>query len=237
MPNTQFISGGDRVYQKLVSFWNSKSGNKLCIMYGMSEYLTQAFFNARGDTDDLGEVIPGWQVRLVDSNNQNVNDGAVGRILVKSPCQGLGYWPSTTFNDKMIDDWYDTGDLAVKINHKSYYQGRSNNDVIKNMGTFINLSNIETVILQNPMVEQAAVSLYATSLGYDELGAIVVPADPGQDKQKLLTCVRDTLGKSLSKIECPKSIILVDQIPRTDNGKVSRALVSEIISKHREDNL
>ena len=230
MPDTQFISGGDRVYQKLVDFWNTKSGNKLCIMYGMSEFLTQAFFNDQGTTDDLGKVIPGWEVRLVDEHDRDVDDGTVGRILVRSACQGQGYWPYTTFKDRMIDDWYDTGDLAVRTKGRYHYQGRSNNDVVKNMGNFINLSNIETAILQNPMVEQAAVSLYANPYGSNELGAIIVPANPDQDRPQLLKSLRADLVRSLSRLECPKTVKIVDQIPRTDNGKVSRVLVSEILN-------
>jgi acyl-coenzyme A synthetase/AMP-(fatty) acid ligase len=118
----------------------------------------------------------------------------------------------------------------VKINERFYFQGRANNDVVKNMGTFINLSNIETVILQNRMVEQAAVSLYENDQGHDELGAVVVPAKADQDTAQLLQDLQQHLAQCLSSLERPKSIKLIDQIPRTDNGKISRALVSQILT-------
>jgi acyl-coenzyme A synthetase/AMP-(fatty) acid ligase len=80
------------------------------------------------------------------------------------------------------------------------------------------------------MVEQAAVSLYANPYGSNELGAIIVPANPDQDRPQLLKSLRADLVRSLSRLECPKTVKIVDQIPRTDNGKVSRVLVSEILN-------
>ena len=132
---------------------------------------------------------------------------------------------SNTFQDRIIDGWTQTGDLVVFKDGKYYFQGRGNNDIVKISGQYVNLSNIETVLLSHPDIEQAAVGICLGEQGIDQLKAFVVPVPDGTDQKTLIEDIRKFMRKKLDKIECAQVINIVDNLPRTDNGKVFRSLL------------
>jgi acyl-coenzyme A synthetase/AMP-(fatty) acid ligase len=219
------IVGGDRLYQKVIDSWHQASGQRLHCVYGSGEHGLQCFVNYQGTSEDLGTVMDECQVRIVDDNNVPVEDGVVGNLQVKSPTRCLGYWNSNNFQDRIIDGWTQTGDLVVVKDGKYYFQGRGNNDIVKISGQYVNLSNIETVLLSHPDIEQAAVGICLGEQGIDQLKAFVVPVPDGTDQKTLIEDIRKFMRKKLDKIECAQVINIVDNLPRTDNGKVFRSLL------------
>lgn len=219
------IVGGDRLYQKVIDSWREASGQKLHCVYGLGEHGLQCFVNYDGMTEDLGTVMDECEIRIVDDNNTPVAPGVIGNLQIKSPTRCLGYWNNNTFDQRIVDGWTQTGDLVVYKDGKYYFQGRGNNDIVKISGQYVNLSNIETVLLSHPDVEQAAVGVCPSEQGIDQLKAFVVPVPTQIDETTLTESIKKYMRKRLEKVECAQVISIVDSLPRTDSGKVSRSLL------------
>ncbi len=220
------IVGGDRLYQKVIDDWWLASGQKLHCVYGLGEHGLQCFVNYEGVSEDLGTVMDECEIRIVDENNNVVAPGTVGYLQLKSPTRCLGYWNNDSFEQRLVDGWTQTGDLVVNKDGKYYFQGRGNSDIVKISGQYVNLSNIETVLLSHPDVEQAAVGIGPSEHGVDQLRAFVVPIPAEVDKVSLEESIKKFMRTKLEKVECAQVINIVESLPRTDSGKVSRSMLA-----------
>jgi acyl-coenzyme A synthetase/AMP-(fatty) acid ligase len=224
--NMHCIVGGDRLYQKVINDWRIASGQKLHCVYGLGEHGLQCFVNYEGVGEDLGTVMDECEIRIVDENNIVVDSNTVGYLQLKSSTRCLGYWNNDYFDKRIIDGWTQTGDLAVYRDGKYYFQGRGNSDIVKISGQYVNLSNIETVLLSHPGVEQAAVGIGPNKQGIDQLKAFVVPVPADIDKMTLEESIRKFMRTKLEKVECAQVVNIVESLPRTDSGKVSRSMLA-----------
>lgn len=220
------IVGGDRLYQKVINDWRRASGQKLHCVYGLGEHGLQCFVNYEGVNEDLGTVMDECEIRVVDENNNIVTPGTVGYLQLKSPTRCLGYWNNDSFDQRLVNGWTQTGDLVVNRDGKYYFQGRGSSDIVKISGQYVNLSNIETVLLSHPDIEQAAVGIGPSEQGIDQLRAFVVPAPADIDKVTLEESIKKFMRTKLEKVECAQVINIVESLPRTDSGKVSRGMLA-----------
>jgi 2-aminobenzoate-CoA ligase len=138
----------------------------------------------------------------------------------------LGYWNNDSFDQRIVDGWTQTGDLVVNKDGKYYFQGRGNSDIVKISGQYVNLSNVETVLLSHPDIEQAAVGIGPSEQGIDQLRAFVVPVPTDIDKVSLEESIKKFMRTKLEKVECAQVINIVESLPRTDSGKVSRSMLA-----------
>ena len=95
--------------------------------------------NSRDDDAfvDLGPVIPGAAMRIVDDEGETVKQGESGRLLLRGPSVFTGYEDEPQANvDLFVDGWMVTGDLAYMKNDHLFITGREKDVIIINGNNF-----------------------------------------------------------------------------------------------------
>jgi len=202
-------------------------------MYGLSEckrvcYLEPELIEKKPQS--VGKAIPGTETFLLDTDGQPVAHGDVGILHVRGPHVMLGYWKLPKLSNKMLKpgrypgervlcthDWFKTdkdGDL--------YFVGRSD-DIIKTRGEKVSPTEVENVLHRAvPGVREAVVVGVKDAVFGQAIVAYLVMENNvvGNEKQIKKICLAN-----LENFMVPQSIIFLDEMPKTTNGKINRKLL------------
>ena len=218
------LSGGDRLPQSVIDRWKEVSGQLIYNTSGVTEAALCYSYNKLG-TPDAGTINDGYMMRVVDENNNELPYNQVGRLQIQTEYRALGYYNDPYWTEKMFgSEWISTGDYAyiTELGHLNY-MGRIN-DVIKINGKFVNPSEIEETLLNYTGIEQAAVISRTGDDDLEHIEAFLVAAPNVQLNTK---DIRRHLLDKHEKHYCPRVIHLVNELPRTDTGKVQRFILKQ----------
>ena len=184
--------------------------------------------------------LPGIEAAIVDEMGGDVANGQGGILVVKKP------WPSmirTIWGDPErfqksyfppeLKGFYLAGDGAVRDATTANFRitGRID-DVLNVSGHRLGTMEIESALVANPLVAEAAVVGRPDDTTGEAVSAFVVlkgarPADAAA-AQKIAKELRDWVGKEIGPIAKPKDIRFGDNLPKTRSGKIMRRLLRAI---------
>ena len=129
----------------------------------------------------MGKPMPGWDVQILDEDEQPVAQGERGEICLRArsnPHYPLGYWRNDEAGEETFGgDWFHTKDAAVQDEDGYYwYVGRAD-DVIIAAGYRIGPFEVESACLEHPAVREAAAVASPDELRGNVVKAFVVLAD------------------------------------------------------------
>jgi fatty-acyl-CoA synthase len=157
-------------------------------------------------------------VRLVDAVGNDVPEGETGEIWLRGPSVTIGYWRKSR-DDFFTGDWFRTGDAARRDGEGFYYLAGRTKEMYKSGGENVYPAEVENVLSLHPDVADLAV-VGVPDERWGEVGlAVVVPA-PGA--QPTLEDLHTFAAEKLARFKLPKTLVLVDDLPRNVTGKVSR---------------
>lgn len=202
---------------------------KIYIMYGQTEatarltYLDpQDLFKKPGS---IGKPIPGVEIELVREGEISSGENREGEIVVSGENIMAGYWNNPGETRKVLRDGkLYTGDIA-KMDEEGYlYIIGRRSDMIKSGAHRISPKEIEEVILEMQEVyEVCVVSIEDVILG-EAIRAVVV-LKPGYvvDAKK----IQRHCQTKLASFKIPKEVVFVDDLPKTNSGKVRGYLLRD----------
>jgi acyl-coenzyme A synthetase/AMP-(fatty) acid ligase len=224
LPNLRHIGfGGGAVDLAAVSWLAERASPLTCsIRYGLTEtpsvvshkVATLPWQSDHGVTLEVdrpvsGNILPIYDVRIVDESGQPVSQGQEGEILIQGDCLGLPYLgekPSPNAHFPTGDLGYlDAAGELVITGRKSLF--------LKHKGFRISPEMIESAILSIPDILDCRVSLKN-----DELIAEIVC----QDANVSIQSVFEAITPKLPSYALPTSIFWVEHLPRTPSGKLKR---------------
>lgn len=192
--------------------------------YGMSEAGTALHMPldrdvVRAHPGSVGYPAPLLDVRLVDENGSDVEDGAVGEIWLKGPSVTPGYWNKTEETARtFVDGWYRTGDLGRKDPAGVYFVPDRLKDMYITGGENVFPAEIEAVIGAHPKVADVAViGVPDTKWGETGVAFIVAATEPPTIDEIVLMC-----DERLAQYKRPSQFLFVESIPRTASGKAQK---------------
>ena len=102
--------------------------------------------------------VPGYDLRLVDENGNEVADGEIGELLVRAPSAAEGYWNQREKSRSTFEGaWTRTGDKYTRDAAGRYtYCGRTD-DMFKASGQWVSPFEVESALISHPAVLEAAV--------------------------------------------------------------------------------
>lgn len=224
-----FISGSAPLLEQTFKDFQQRSGHTILERYGMTESGMNTSNPLNGDriAGTVGLPLPGVEARIVNENNQVVNNGDVGVLQVKGDNIFKGYWrmPEKTAEEFTDDQFFITGDMA-QYNEQGYISivGR-NKDMVITGGYNVYPKEVELLLDETEGVKESAVIGLAHKDFGEAVTAIVVPNDinnpPNVDNLKIL------LKEELASYKTPKKIVFIEQLPRNTMGKVQKNLLRE----------
>jgi acyl-CoA synthetase (AMP-forming)/AMP-acid ligase II len=196
--------------------------------YGMTEASHQIASNplppGRRVPGSVG-VAAGAEVAVLTSAGTIAGAGPPGEIVVRGPGVMVGYLGNPEANaDAFVDGWFRTGDWGV-LDDDGYVrlEGRLKEIIIRG-GENISPLEVEEALLAHPAVADA-VCFGLADPRYGETVAAAVALRSEATPQEL----RDFCSERLAAFKVPRTIEVVDEIPRTPTGKLQRRRVAGLL--------
>jgi malonyl-CoA/methylmalonyl-CoA synthetase len=221
------VSGSAALPVSTLERWREITGHVLLERYGMTE-IGMALSNTLTSRvpGKVGRPLPGVEVRVVDEEQRDVDDGVAGDLLVRGPNVFTEYWhnPDATAA-AFIDGWFRTGDVAVREPDGYRLLGRASVDIIKTGGEKVSALEVEEVLRTHPdIADCAVVGVPDDEWGERVCAAIVLQPDASLDQDELRAW-----GKArLAAAKVPSRVAFVDALPRNAMGKVTKPDVTRM---------
>ena len=194
--------------------------------YGLTETTSAVITNGGAEyfakPDSVGRPVPTADAKVVDDNGRDCADGEIGEIWIRGPNVIPGYWRNKQATDEAFGGgWFRSGDLGFRDEDGCYHVVDRKKDVIIRGGENVYCVEVETALLENPLVRDVAV----LGLPHPELGEIVVciiqPRSSVRDASKAEAELRESLEGRLAKFKIPARYAFTnDDLPRTATGKL-----------------
>ena len=181
--------------------------------------------------------LPGIMAAIVDEAGHDVPNGQGGILVVKRPWPSMirTIWnnperfKSSYFPEELGGKMYLAGDGAIRNKETGYFTitGRID-DVLNVSGHRMGTMEIESALVANPLVAEAAVVGKPDDTTGESICAFVVlkQARPTGDEAKRLALeLRNWVAKEIGPIAKPKEIRFGDNLPKTRSGKIMRRLL------------
>lgn len=172
-----------------------------------------------------GKDVLNVEVRLVNEAGRDCAPGEVGEILARGDNIMKGYWNMPEATDKTLEGGYlHTGDLATRDEEGYYYITGRKKDVITSSGKPVHSPEIENVISLHPSVSEVAV----IGVPDKELGEIVKAVVVLRGGEKVAEEeIISWCASRLDDYKVPKSVDIVDSLPKTPSGKVLKTVLRQ----------
>ncbi len=180
----------------------------------------------------IGYASPMYRIELIDEDLNPVRVGEEGEIVLIPENDRI---PIGVFKGYLGDEelyrqvWrggvYHTRDMAVKNEDGTYTFIGRNDDVIKSSGYRIGPSEVEDILMRHPAVFECAVTGYPSKNRGTLVKASVILKGGYEPGRKLKNEITEFVKERTALYKYPRIIEFVDDLPRTANGKISRAKI------------
>ncbi len=227
-------SAGEALPESLHQRWLERFGVDLLDGLGTAEmwhvFLTNQPGRARPGT--LGQVVPGFEIRVCDEDGKVLGDGEVGFLWVRGKSRGLFYVQQ---HDKscraFVGEWYASSDMVRRDSDGIFtYCGRGD-DMLKVAGKWLAPKEVEDCLTLHPSVTECAV------VGVPDASGLVKPyafVRTGERHPGLEDELKVWVRERLAMYKAPREVVLMNDFPRTHLGKVDRGQLRRNVSVGHE---
>jgi benzoate-CoA ligase family protein len=224
------ISAGEALPAALFHRFKERFGVEILDAIGSTEVLHMFIANRPGAVrpGSSGQIIDGYEARIVDEHDQPVKTGNIGNLLIKSDSTCSHYWNQHEKSKSTIEGhWIRTGDKYYQdADGYFWYAGRSD-DMLKCSGVWVSPVEIEAVLIEHPAVQEAAV---VGREDFDQLlkpAACVVLKDGAAGTPNLAHELLEFVVSRLPVFKRPRWVEFLDELPKTATGKLQRYKLRE----------
>jgi 4-hydroxybenzoate-CoA ligase len=218
------ISASEALPAETGDRWKRLTGVDILDGVGSTELLHIFLSNRPGDAvlGTSGTAVPGYELRLVDEQGNDVAAGGTGELLVNGLSAADGYWNQrersrSTFQGR----WTRTGDkFQLREDGRLVYCGRTD-DMFKVSGMWVAPFEIEQTLTSHASVLEAAVVPHRDGDGLEKPKAYVV-LKPGADGAGIADALKEHVRLKIGKGKCPHWIEVTGELPKTATGKIQR---------------
>ncbi len=215
--------GGTSVVEATAKKWLAVTGCPIVEGYGLTESCSGITCNPTDSsvyTGNIGMPMSNMDVRLLDDDRHDVAPGEPGEIALRGPQIMAGYWqkPDETAKCMTQDGYFLTGDVAV-MDERGYFKiVDRKKDMILVSGFNVYPNEIESVAASCPgVLECAAVGIADQNSG-EAVKLFIVRKDPDLTIEQ----VKAYLASQLTGYKKPKQIAFIDELPKSNVGKILR---------------
>jgi len=168
----------------------------------------------------VGQAVLDTQIRIAGPRDEEVPNGQVGEICIKSPQNMIGYWNNSAATvETLRGGWLHTGDLGFVDEDGFVYLVDRKKDMIISGGENVYSREVEEALMAHAAVADAAViGVPDSRWGEAVKGVVVLKAQQRATAAELIAHCRGLIAG----YKCPKSIDLLPQLPRLPSGKINK---------------
>jgi long-chain acyl-CoA synthetase len=227
------MGGGMAVQRDVATRWQAVTGVVIAQGYGLTEASPIVTGNPLHLTDFTGSVgvpFPSTEVAIFDENGRELALGETGEICARGPQIMAGYWqrPEETAKVLFGDGWLRTGDIGRLDAWGYLFIEDRKKDVIVVSGFKVYPNEIEDVATLQPGVREAAAIGVRDEQSGEVVKLFIVRSDDTVTANDVLAHAR----KSLTGYKVPRHVEFVDELPKTNVGKVLRRALKEREQTH-----
>jgi crotonobetaine/carnitine-CoA ligase len=210
-----------------VTVWNEfekRFNTQLLELYGLTECIFSLFnpYESRRP-GSCGKAISGYNVKIVDSDDQEVSPGTIGEIITRPerPFVGTsGYYKMPEATVELTKNlWYHTGDLGYMDEDGYFYFSDRKKQAIRRRGENISSFEVEAAINQHDAVLESCVVGVPSELGEEDVKAVII-TKPGRSvsEQELMQWCKTRIAY----FAIPRYIAFRDSLPKTPSDRVEK---------------
>jgi acetyl-CoA synthetase len=226
-------SAGEPLNPEAIRWFRDQYGVTVLDFYGLTESYPLCgnfpFMEVREGS--MGRPMPGWEVAILDADEQPVAAGERGEICLRArtnPHYPLGYWRLPKESEEVFGgEWFHTKD-AASMDEDGYvwYAGRAD-DVIISAGYRIGPFEVESACIEHPAVAEAAAVAAPDERRGSIVKAFVVVAAGHSPSAELAEEIKAFVRDRLSAYAYPREVEFIEELPKTLTGKIRRVQLRE----------
>jgi benzoate-CoA ligase len=226
------VSAGEALPADILRRWQEKFHVDILDGIGSTEILHIFISNRPGEIrpGSTGKLVPGYDARIVDEQNQPVAAGTMGRLLIRGESTTACYWNKHEKTKEVINgNWISTGDTYYQDpDGYFWYCGRSD-DMLKVSGQWVSPAEIEGALVAHPAVLEAAIIGASDSDQLIKPKAYIVLNKGYEPSDTLKEELKNFIKANLASFKCPRWIEFVPELPKTATGKIQRFVLRDAI--------
>ena len=222
------VGGGMAVLSETAKRWKKITGTNIIQGYGLTETSPVISINKITDAYNgtIGLPVQSTSIKIIDNNGDIINNSQPGELCVKGPQVMSGYWKYSEEHDNPFteDGFFKTGDIA-SINDKGYLTiVDRKKDMIISSGYNVFPNEIEDYLSTHPDIHEAGIIGVPDKNRGESIKAFIVT----KNKNLVATDIISFCKNGLTEYKVPKEIIFIEDLPKTNVGKILRRELRKI---------
>ncbi len=224
------VSAGEALPAALYHRFRERFGVEILDAIGSTEALHMFIANRPGAArpGSSGQIIPGFEARILDESGAPVASGEIGNLFIQSDAVCAAYWNQhEKSKDTLQGRWIKTGD-KYRQDEDGYfwYCGRSD-DMMKISGMWVSPIEIESALMEHAAVLEAAVVARHDGSGLPKPHAFVVLRNGAAASPALGEELQEFVSARIPRYKRPRTVEFVTELPKTATGKIQRFRLRE----------
>lgn len=226
-----FATAGEPLNAEVTLAWERLTGKKIREGFGQTEgpVLLATFPWIEPRPGSMGKPSPLFNIRLLDENGNEMDDGEEGAICVTKlkeaypPGLFVGYFQDPKRTAETVGgEYYNLHDMAWRDSDGYYFFIGRNDDVIKCSGYRIGPFEVESALVEHPAVVEAAVTAAPDPVRGMVVKASIILAKGWKPSDNLVKELQNHVKKTTAPYKYPRIVEFVDELPKTVGGKIKR---------------
>jgi benzoate-CoA ligase len=224
------VSAGEALPKALYDRFKDRFGVEILDGIGSTEILHIFISNRAGRArpGSAGELVPGYEARILDDAGVEVPDGSVGNLLIKGDSTCAYYWNKHERSKNTIEgQWIRTGDKFYRDPDGYYWYAGRSDDMLKVGGIWVSPVEIENTLVEHPAVQEAGVIGRRDADNLEKPMAYVVLSKEYIPSAELARELQDFVRSRIAEYKRPRWVEFVAELPKTATGKTQRFKLRE----------
>ena len=221
----QAVSAGEALPKALYERFKDRFGVEILDGIGSTEILHIFISNRSGRVrpGSAGELVPGYEARIVDDGGHDVENETVGNLLIKGDSICAYYWNKhERTKDTIEGHWIRTGDKFSRDADGYYWYAGRADDMLKVGGIWVSPVEIENTLVEHAAVQEAGVIGRRDADGLEKPMAYVVLTAGNVPSAELARELQDFVRSKIAEYKRPRWVEFVEALPKTATGKTQR---------------
>jgi len=216
------VGGGMAVMSETAKNWKKVTGTNITQGYGLTETLPVVSINKIDNpfNGSIGLPVQSTNIKIIDESGKNVDGEQPGELCVKGPQVMSGYWKYKEDQENPFTDdgFFKTGDIAT-ISKDGYLTiVDRKKDMIISSGYNVFPNELEDFLSTHPDILEAGVIGVPDKNRGEHIKAFIVKKNKNLSETDVIMFCKE----GLTEYKVPKKIIFIDDLPKTNVGKILR---------------